>query len=266
MYPVLAVLSTMQGGEAEYLMDVVQTPFLESLVRELRQHPVNSNRFFETFRDQPLTRSQLRLFVRQYHYFCKHFVKLLEGLLYHTPVEQVRIRIELVKTLHSELGQGRMEQAHITLLTGFARAVGLREEELDRTDPIPAVRAYLQVLRRLFLESDYLVALGAEMAVEITAASEFRYFCPGLAKYHHFRENDIQFFKLHLNEEECHGDWLMEAVQNTATTPEACGRVAIGARETADAWHEFWEGLYREIFTSVAPGSRSDPSPSPCAS
>jgi pyrroloquinoline quinone (PQQ) biosynthesis protein C len=138
------------------------------------------------------------------------------------------------------------------LLNRFALAAGLTEVELDRTAPIPEVTTYLTVLHRLFNEADYLTALGAELAVEMTAASEFRYFYPRLAKDQRFQEEDIAFFKLHLQEEREHGDWLVAAVQKTAHSPADEEKVAAGARETAEAWHDFWEGMYREVFEPPA--------------
>jgi pyrroloquinoline-quinone synthase len=227
---------------------------LDALVTEIERHPVNANAFFQAFKDRRLSREQLRAFLRQYHYFCKHFVKVLEGLLYKTPVDELEMRVELSKTLHSELGSGRSEQAHIRLLSRFAGAVGLGQEELDRTAPIPEVAHYLAVLRRLFVESDYLTALGAEMAVELTAASEFRYFYPGLTKYGTFSAHDLVFFEMHLEAEDCHGAWLTEAVRKTARTQADLERVASGARTTADAWQRFWDGMYREVFDKTPAG------------
>ena len=223
-------------------------PFLQSLVSFLDEHPVNTNAFFRAFEAEYLTPDQLRVFLRHYHYFCKHFVKLLEGLLFNTPLEQVEMRIELVKTLHSELGNGHLDQAHITLLNRFAQALGLTPSDLDATTPLPEIQRYMQLLHRLFIESDYLVALGAETAVEVTAASEFKYLYPGLRKYSYFQDNDLIFFKLHLQEELSHGQWLLEAVEKTAQSPEDRAKVLAAARETADAWHAFWRGLYREVF------------------
>jgi len=223
-------------------------PFLQSLVSVLEAHPVNTNVFFRAFDAEYLSLEQLRAFLRQYHYFCKHFVKLLEGLLYKTPLEQVEMRIELVKTLHSELGNGHLAQAHITLLDRFAQALSLTPGDLDATIPLPEVRRYMELLHRLFIDSDYLTALGAETAVEITAASEFKYFYHGLMKYLFFKEDDLLFFKLHLQEEQCHGQWLLAAVEKTVRTPEGQARIQTAARETADAWHVFWRGLYREVF------------------
>ena len=221
---------------------------LESLVREIQSHPVNTNAFFKRFETQRLTNAQLQNFIQQYHYFCKHFVKLLEGLLFRTPIDELDMRVELTKTLYSELGAGDSTRAHLALLTNFARAVGLSEHDLTATEPTDAIRSYLNVLHQLFIESDYLTALGAEMAVEITAASEFRYLYPGLQHYAMFSEKDLTFFRLHLEEEICHGTWLTDAVRRTARSPHDLEIVARGARQTADAWHQFWLGIYNTVY------------------
>jgi pyrroloquinoline quinone (PQQ) biosynthesis protein C len=226
----------------------IASPSLNQLMEELTSHPVNHHPFFVRFQAEHLTRQQLQTFFRQYHYFCKHFVKVLEGLLYATPIDEVEMRVELIKTLHSELGSGSCEQAHVKQLERFGQKLGLRESDLKRTEPIPEVTTYLKVLHRLFIETDYLVALGAELAVETTAASEFRYFASGLHKYPDFTPEALVFFELHLQEEQHHTDWLFDAVRKTATTPEQLARVAAGARQLADTWHEFWNGMYREVF------------------
>jgi len=226
--------------------------FVDSLVAELTRHPVNSNPFFQTFLDQRLTQSQLQAWLIQYHYFCKHFVKLLEGLLYRTPVEELEMRVQLAKTLDSELGSGRSEQAHITLLERFADALGVNGAELRRSFPIPAVEQYLRILHRLFTQEDYLAALGAELAVEVTAAAEFRYFHPGLLQYHRFSPDDLVFFELHLKAEDDHGRWLADAVQKTAKSSADLKRVATGARTTADAWQRFWEGMHHAVFQGTS--------------
>jgi len=236
-------------------MERAPSRFLDALVQELKDHPVNTNVFFQAFKDQYMSHRQLQTFLRQYHYFCKHFVKVLEGLLYKTPVGALEMRVELAKTLHSELGNGCAEQAHSRLLERFAAAVGLSPDALDQTVPVPEVAEYLAVLQRLFIESDYLTALGSEMAVEITAASEFRYFYPGLTKYQSFSVHDLVFFEMHLEAEECHSAWLTEAVEKTARTQADLDRVAAGARTTADAWLTFWQGLYRDVFEKAAVGA-----------
>ena len=230
--------------------------FVESLIGELTRHPVNRNPFFQTFRDQRMTQPQLEQWLTQYHYFCKHFVKVLEGLLYRTPVEELEMRVQLAKTLDSELGSGQSDQAHIRLLERFACAIGLTEADLRRSTPLPAVEEYLAVLRRFFIEEDYLAALGAELAVEVTAAAEFRYFHPGLLQYQRFSSNDLMFFELHLTAEDDHAHWLADAVRKTTKSQSDLERVAASARTTADAWQRFWEGMQRAVFQDTSPSGR----------
>lgn len=231
--------------------------FVDSLVCELTRHPVNSNPFFQSFRDQRMTELQLKQWLTAYHYFCKHFVKLLEGLLFRTPVDELEMRVQLAKTLDSELGSGRSEQAHIRLLERFAEAVGLSEADLRRSTTLPAVEEYLGVLHRLFIAEDYLTALGAELAVEVTAAAEFRYFHPGLLQYHRFSSDDLVFFELHLTAEDDHARWLAEAVRKTTQSQSDLERVAAGARTTADAWQRFWEGMQHAVFPETSLPGRS---------
>jgi pyrroloquinoline quinone (PQQ) biosynthesis protein C len=164
----------------------------------------------------------------------------------------MEMRVELVKTLYSELGSGRSDEAHIRLLERFATAIGLSPTELSRTIPIPEVADYLSVLRQLFIEGDYLVALGAELAVEVTAASEFRYFYPALQAYNSFSTHDLVFFEMHLAAEDDHSTWLTAAVQKTAKSPGDFEQVTFGARTTADAWHQFWQGLHCHVFSAPA--------------
>lgn len=221
---------------------------IDSLIDEIHTHPVNTNEFFRIFKARQLSPRQLRVFIRQYHYFCFQFVKVLEGLLYHTPIEQVEMRTELAKTLYSELGSGSPERVHIRQLERFAHSIGLHPRDLEDTEPISEVTQYLDTLRRLFSGPSHLMALGAELAVETTSVSEFQYFFPGLQQYGHFDRRDLAFFELHVAEEEVHGEWLIEAVRKTAKSDEDLNEVAIGAREVADAWLEFWDGMYRAVF------------------
>ncbi len=236
-------------------MPAVQTPHwsVDGLMAELVHHPVNDHPFFRRFRDERLSREQLLRWFRQYHYFCKRFVKALEGLLCGTPIDELDVRVELVKTLYSELGSGSTERAHVRQLERFGEALGTLPSDLRAVEPAPEVAAYLRLLNGLFTGSDYLAALGAELAVETTAASEFRYFYPGLQRYPEFTAEDLAFFELHVTEERNHSDWLLSAVRKTATTPEAIARVAAGARSTVAAWDEFWKGVYREVFGEPCP-------------
>ncbi|WP_447969042.1 TenA family transcriptional regulator [Nitrospira sp. M1] len=233
-------------------MKTLQPLTIDSLLNELRTHPVNSNDFFVDFRDRVLTTAQLQRFIKQYHFFCHRFVKLLEGLLYQTPLEELEMRVELTKTLYSELGSGSLNHAHIRQLERFAEAAEISKQDLRQTQPVPEVQGYLDIVHNLFMEAGYLQALGAEWAIETTAISEFQYFLPGLQKYPQFTPHDLTFFSMHLEEEMAHSDWMTQGVRHTAKNYEDLEQVALGARQTVEAWHSFWKGMHRTVFDSCA--------------
>ena len=76
------------------------------------------------------------------------------------------MRVELAKTLYSELGNGSPSHAHIRHLERFARSTGVTQANLKATQPVPEVQQYLDLLQHLFVEAGHLQALGAELAVE----------------------------------------------------------------------------------------------------
>ena len=232
-------------------MSTTHPTTIDELLEELASHPVNTNQFFIDFRDQFLLSNQLFTFITQYHFFCYRFVKVLEGLLYHTPLEELEMRVELTKTLYSELGGGSVHHAHIRHLERFAQSAGVDQHHFLHTQPIPEVQGYLDILHQLFTQSGYLQALGAELAVEITAVSEFEYFLPGLQKYSQFSQKDLLFFSMHLEEEVSHGNWLVNAVKKTARSQNDLETIAQGARQTVEAWHAFWQGMHRAVFATL---------------
>ena len=107
----------------------------------------------------------------------------------------MEMRTELAKTLYSELGSGSPDRVHIRQLERFASVIGLQQQDLECTVPIPEVTTYLDTLRRLYLDSGHLTALGAALAVETTAASEFEYFVPGLKQYEQFQPGELEFLR-----------------------------------------------------------------------
>ena len=226
----------------------IKNEFIEKLTEEMKAAPVNRNGFFIRFKNETLNPEQLKRFAGQYFWFCKNFIRVLVGLIYNTPAEEDDMRLELVKTLYSELGYGKKDDIHLNLLRKFTKALDFTDEDLQKIKPIPEVRNYIEQLGSTFLKTDFREALGAEFAVEITALPEFTYLYPGIRKYVNLSDQDIIFFKFHLAEEELHGEWLTEAVLRIVKTEEDKALIRKGAVKAAQLWGEFWEGMYRYVF------------------
>ncbi len=220
--------------------------FTDNLSQELETLPVYNNKFFTTFKTEYLTEVQMKKFAGQYFWFCQNFITALIGLIYNTPPTEA-VRMELLKTLWSEMGYGKDEAIHLNLLRQFTTRLGLSEHDLQQVTPIPEIKNYIDYLGTIFLTGDYREAIGAEFGVETTAADEFTYLYPGIKKYENFSAADIHFFAFHLIEEQQHGSWLAEAVEKIARTPEDEVFIRKGALEAGKLWGEFWEGMYRYV-------------------
>ena len=226
--------------------------YLKDLTKRLQEAPVNRTPFYYKFRDRSLSDEQLRRFAVQYFWFCKNFIRVLVGLIYNTPDSEEEVRLELVKTLYSELGYGQKQGIHLNLLRKFTAALNISEQELNEAEIIPEVEQYIRELGEIFLKADYREAIGAEFGVEITAATEFTFLYPGVKKYLWFSPEDIVFFKFHLAEEKKHGDWLTEAVSKIVVKDEDRRLVERGALRAAELWNQFWIGMDRYVFRGEA--------------
>lgn len=222
--------------------------FAIGLRNEIENASVNRNRFYTAFRDRVLTEGQMKKFIGQYFWFCKTFIRTLAGLVANTPDEQEDVRLELVKTLSSELGYGNKQAIHLNQLRKFTKKLGLSEDYLGQVELIPEVKNYIKDLRYLFGDADFRESIGAEFGVEVTAYPEFTYLYPGLKKYKEFADDDINFFKLHLVEEKLHGDWMTEAITNLGTTEQDRELIRSGALKAIASWGKFWDGMYEYVF------------------
>jgi len=229
-------------------MEQTNREFATELRNEIENAPVNRNKFYAAFRDRTLTEGQMKKFIGQYFWFCKTFIRTLAGLVANTPDEQEDVRLELVKTLHSELGYGKKQAIHLNQLRKFTKKLGLSEEYLNQVKLIPEVKNYIEDLRNLFGVSDFRESIGAEFGVEVTAYPEFTYLYPGLKKYKEFTDDDINFFKLHLVEEKLHGDWMTDAITNLGASGQDRELIRSGALKTIKSWGKFWDGMYRFVF------------------
>lgn len=220
---------------------------IDQLVDQLESSPVNSNPFFVRFKTEKLSQEQLVKFSKQYFWFCQNFITALCGLIYNTPVELEDTKLELIKTLYSEMGYGKKQGVHLNLLRNFTSALGISEEDLKSVQPIPEVKGFIEKLTDLFANRDYRESIGGEFAIEVIAAPEFTYLYPGIQQYD-FSPEEIIFFKFHLAEEELHGDWLTEAVRQMVKTQEDFDLVKVGAQQAEQLWADMWDGIYREVF------------------
>lgn len=228
----------------------LQEQDVDDLIASLRALPVNCNRFYVRFRAGGLSFEQLRTFAGPYYWMCIQYEgRLLPGLIARVPIAEDAIRLELVRTLYSELGACDPHRVHAALFAKFMRAIGCTDAAIADAAPISAVAAYVEQLDDVFRRGSFTTALGAALGVEVTSATEFEYLTPGALTYRPTLGDDaLEYFTLHAIEEEHHSDWLAAAARAAARSPTDILELREGAMLAARLWTDFWEDMYTHVF------------------
>jgi pyrroloquinoline-quinone synthase len=208
--------------------------------------PVDDNRFYENFRSRDLTRDELQFFADQYFYYIRTFPQILAGLSHR--VDSEAVRVELAKTIVSELGEGLPGKKHFELFQNVIGALGIKVRDDLAVPHSPESEALVDGLRQIFLRDSPIVAVGGHYTIEKVGLGMIHNLYEGFRRYPEITVPDMEYFYLHLFIESDHVSWISEAVKQHAGDPEAVAELEEGALRVAKLLADFWEGLYQNIF------------------
>ena len=185
------------------------------------------------------------------------FTSYLERLLARAPNSETKLW--LAKVLVDEYGEGSHGEDHATLYARYMIAAGSRMVAVEDTPDgvtivnrahyrVPrAALAFIKEHRRIVEEEPFLVGLGAVgPGHEWSIPKMFDAIIPGLRRAG-FAPGEIEYFTLHCEQDIDHGNWLAEALDNLASTPEARAQIRRGARLSLAARARFWDGVQQAI-------------------
>jgi pyrroloquinoline quinone (PQQ) biosynthesis protein C len=222
--------------------DIAQ--FVQELEGELVALPVHTHPFFQSF--ERLSREQLREFVKQWYVFGREFRRILIGLLYNVVNQDEEVALEVLRTVWSEMGNGRKEHVHSNVMLITVDALSIPHGELASTRLIPEAQDYIDTMGDLFLHGDLPSALGASYGIESTAGLIYRHMYGALLRHFDLHLTDIKFFEVHLFEELNHSDFLTTAVMHHAT-PQNQAQIRRGAFLAMEKWQRLWDGMHRHV-------------------
>jgi pyrroloquinoline-quinone synthase len=208
--------------------------------------PVDKNRFYDSFRARDLTKDELQFFADQYFYYIRTFPQILAGLSHR--VESETVRVELAKTIVSELGEGLQGKKHFELFQKVMRAVGVEVSDIHMIKHIPESEALVQGLREIFLKEPPIVAIGGHYTIEKVGLGMIHNLYEAFRRYPTITVEDMEYFYLHLFLEADHVAWISEAVKQHIDDPSSRRQLEEGALRVAKLLADFWEGLYQNIF------------------
>lgn len=219
--------------------------FLATLRADVLAHTAVNHPLLGRVAHVPFVREDYRVFGLQHYALVGCFTTYLELLLLAAPDSDAKQWI--AKVLIDEYGEGSEGKDHAELYREFLRATGVAEgEELDV--PLHAdVTGFIAEHLRICREEPFLVGLGAlGPGHEWSIPKMFDPIIRGLRRAR-FEAREIQYFTLHVEQDQDHGSWLEEALVLYADTPQAQAEIHRGAMLSLAARVRFWSGVQDKI-------------------
>ncbi len=225
----------------------LQTPkeFLAGLRKRVRSHTGVNHPLLARVAHVPFSREDYKVLGLQHYALVGMFTKYLERLLLIAPDSDAKQWI--AKVLVDEYGEGSEGKDHTELYREYLTAAGATEDELENTPLHLNITEFIFEHLRLCTEEPFLVGLGAVgPGHEWSIPHMFPLIVRGLRRAE-FSESEINYFALHMEQDEDHGAWLEEALELYAGTAEAQAQIERGAMLSLEARARFWTGVQRKI-------------------
>lgn len=219
--------------------------FLAALHVEVEGHAGVNHPLLARLAHVPFSREDYRVMALQHYALVGHFTSYLEQLLLRAPDSEAKQW--LAKVLVNEYGEGSDGKDHAELYRAFLGAAGAAPGEELATALHPDVTGFVDEHRRICREESFLAGLGAVgPGHEWTIPRMFRLIVRGLRRAG-FREDEILYFTLHMEQDVDHGAWLEQALARYAGTADAQREIRRGALLSLEARARFWTGVQSKI-------------------
>ncbi|WP_242883845.1 iron-containing redox enzyme family protein [Actinomadura litoris] len=231
----------------------------EAPVRELAattgRHPALDNDFYRHWRSGPLPYPQVSVFAHEFYARTVNTSVMVALSVLHT--EDLAARVECVKNLYSEYGNGDAAKAHLLLLeqflTDLLTRLGDRPHgagDLRGSDPLPSTSAFSAGQRALFTDEDQRVVQGALLGQEHLAYSMLVRLYEGVRNYKHLYGEDefhesCEYFYIHIGEaEKEHKEQAVVSAARVCRDDADLARVRKGFDGFLDLTAEYWAGVH----------------------
>jgi len=216
-----------------------QSAFRRELEAAVNARHSRLNPFTEEWVKGGLTRAQLGAWAAQHYQYVSQFARWCAAVYAECPYADARDFL-LENIVEEESGT-----KHVDLLIRFAETCGVSRAEVERTVQLPTTRALTawcyETAHRPFTEA----AAGLLVGLESQVPGIYRRNLPPLKTHYGFSDHEVEFFAIHIEADEVHGERGYEIVEQYTTTPQARARAVEAVRQAAEMRWQYMTGLYR---------------------
>jgi pyrroloquinoline quinone (PQQ) biosynthesis protein C len=204
----------------------------------------NESMLWSLMPDEQLTPEAAKNFVKQFGLFTRHSRQCWANVVGNTPVLEVR-RFVVEENLWEE--EANAETAHYTLMVRMGKALGLSEADVDDAVPLPTTQVAFLAWETLTKNRRWLEGLAAKMTLErlnqkdlgnLSAVEAGRWM-----RQLNLSEADVEFWTLHAEVDQIHGDGTLDLILEHATSSEQLEECLAAAEASLAAFKIFLDGI-----------------------
>ena len=134
---------------------------------------------------------------------------------------------------------------HVDLLIRFAEACGVSRAEVETARQLPTTRGLTAWCYEMSHRSFHIAAAGLLVGLESQVPGIYRRNLPPLKTHYGFTDHEVEFFAIHIEADEVHGERGYAIVEHHSTTPEKKVEAIEAVRQATEMRWQYMTGLHR---------------------
>jgi pyrroloquinoline-quinone synthase len=197
------------------------------------------NPFTEQWVKGELTRPQLGAWAAQHYQYVSQFPRWCATVYGTCPYPDARDFL-LENIIEEESGT-----KHVDLLIRFAEACGVSRAEVEAKPQLPTTRGLTAWCFEMSHAPFYEAAAGLLVGLESQVPGIYRRNLPPLKPLYGFTDHEVEFFAVHIEADEVHGERGYEIVETYADTDAKRAAAVEAVRQATEMRWQYMTGLYR---------------------
>ncbi len=134
---------------------------------------------------------------------------------------------------------------HVDLLIRFAEACGVSRAEGESKQQLPTTRGLTAWCFEMSHQTFHVAAAGLLVGLESQVPGIYQRNLPPLRTHYGFTDHEVEFFAIHIEADEVHGERGYQIVERHCTTPERQAEAIEAVRQATEMRWQYMTGLYR---------------------
>jgi pyrroloquinoline-quinone synthase len=215
------------------------SPFRTQLENAVNARHSRMNPFTEKWVTGGLNRDQLGQWVCQHYQYVGQFARWCARVYAGCPDSDARDFL-LENIVEEESGV-----KHVDLLIRFGEACGVSRQQVETARQLPTTRALTAWCYETSTAPFPIAAAGLLVGLESQVPGIYKRNLPPLKEHYGFTDHEVEFFAIHIEADEVHGERGYEIVERHCPTPELQAEAIDRVREATEMRWQYMSGLHR---------------------